>query len=70
MDEIGQAIADFAASAERLKDLVVIENPKRPQNLDRMANHADFDAVCHAMTQGQVVASQIEVRMIANAEVV
>lgn len=69
MDPIGQAIADFASAAERLKDLVVIDNPKRPQNLDRMANDADFDAVCHAMSQGQLVASQIEVRMIANAEV-
>lgn len=61
-DPVGQAIAAFSSAAEHLMGVAL-------KNRDRIANEADFEIVCHGMTQAQLVASLIECRMIANAAV-
>jgi hypothetical protein len=62
-DPVGQAIAALTSSAGALKEMALV-----PEYRERMANENDFEIVRHALLQVQLVASLIEVRMIANAE--
>ena len=63
-DQVGQAIAALTSAADTLKNLALV-----PEHRERMANQTDFEVVRHAMTQTQLVATLIEVRMMANAEI-
>jgi hypothetical protein len=68
-DHVGESIALLTSAVEVLKDMVLLANPNRDKNLDRMANNKDFDTLCRSLAQLQLVASSVEVRMIANVEV-
>jgi hypothetical protein len=62
--KMAMAVHEASSAMKRLVDLSLFS-----ENRECMANEADFKTVCKIMTEAQLVASLIEVRMIANGEI-